>query len=367
MKHKNVFKIAVDCDDVLFPCTELALDLMQNKYKFDPPLRLDEVTEWAPSGNRTDCILECFNDPKFFEMQKPYPGAQEFIRQLSKKGTIYILTAVEPEIMGIRAMAILKYFPEIDPHNIILTSSKDLVDIDVIYDDGAHNILSSKAKFPVLMRRPWNQHISGVLAVNNYNEFLHLIDVIKSRYNEKPVDKEKAKIIALVGPSGSGKTTIAEKLLKTDQFEKPISYTTRMRRDTETDSAYYFVDLPTFQNLKDNGEIFESTMYSGCAYGSSKHEVEKILNSGKNVVIPIDMCGAMGIKSTFDNAVTIYVNRNKKLLLQALLERNITNEDKINRIISMDAEERNSDLCDYIVNNNANIDDVINEILSIVL
>lgn len=366
MKYKNVFRIAVDCDDVLLPCIDLALNIMQKKYNFDPPLDLNEITGWLPSGGRADCLLECFNDPEFFKSQTPLKGAQEFIKELTEKGTVYILTAIKPEFMGIRAQTIMKYFPDIDPNNIILTSSKNVVDIDVLIDDGAHNILTSKAQFPILLRRPWNNHLSGILAVNNYAECLNLIDVIKNRYTQKPLEKDKLKIVSLIGPSGSEKTELVKELLKTGKFTKPISYTTRKKRKDEDENSYYFVDNHTFNNLKDMGEIFESTVYSECAYGSSKHEIEKILASGKNVVIPIDMCGAMGLKSEFENAVTIYVDRSKKQLLTSLLEKNISIEDKVNRILSIDAEERNSDLCDYIVNNDADLSKVVNEILSIV-
>ena len=108
-------------------------------------------------------------------------------------------------------------------------------------------------------------------------------------------------------------------------------------------------------------------MYAECAYGSSKNEVERILKKGKNVVMPIDMCGAMGIKSTFDNVVTIYVDRHKKVLISAILERNCSNEDKANRIISIDAEEKNSEICDYVVSNNAKLDTTIADILNTIL
>ena len=46
---------------------------------------------------------------------------------------------------------------------------KDKLDVDILFDDGMHNILKSNAAYPILMRRPWNQSASGMLAVNNYD------------------------------------------------------------------------------------------------------------------------------------------------------------------------------------------------------
>jgi guanylate kinase len=365
MKRKNVFNVALDFDEVLCPCTELAVQVKQQELQFNPPLSLNEITEWAPSGKRTDCIIDCFDKPWFFEMQKPYPGAQDFIRELVKKANVFILTAVAPEIMGIRAKTILKYFPEIPSENIILTSAKSVVDIDVLLDDGAHNILATRAKYPVLMRRPWNHHISGILAVNNYDEFLHLVDEIKDRYIEPPIDKSKPKVVALVGPSGSGKNEIADRLEKAN-FKKPISYTTRERMETETEGEYHFITEEAFQQMKAEKKFFESTMYANCAYGIVRKDIEDIIASGKNVVVPIDMCGAIGLKSSFENVVTIYIDRNKRQLLKTILDRPSSNEDKINRIISIDAEERNSEICDYVVDNKTSIDDTVGEILSII-
>ena len=353
--------VALDCDDVLMSCIELAMNIQNKALKFDPPMTLDEITKWSPAGVRSDCILECFKKPSFFKKQQPYPGAQEFVRKLSEKAEVYILTAVPVCAMGIRAEMIKKYFPEIPDDHIILTKAKDLVHPDVLLDDASHNILASNAKYPVVMRRPWNADLSTALSVNNYEEFLVLIDVILNRYEKPEINTNEPFVLGLVGLSGSGKTTIAQKLVETGQFEQPSSYTDRPRRSDN--EIYHFVSTEEFKELKKSGEIFESTIYSGHNYGSSLTAINDIFSRGKSAVIPIDICGAIGLKTHFKNVATVFVDRDKRSLVEAILQRDCSNEDKANRILSMEVEVKNADLCDYILNNNKDIDESITELL----
>ena len=358
-KHKPL-KVALDCDDVLVPCIELAMQIQNKKLKFDPPMTIDEITAWSPTGTRSDCILECFNNPSFFKKQKPYDGAQDFVRKLCEKAEVYIMTAVPVCAMGVRAEMIKKYFPEISDDHIILTKSKDLVNIDVLLDDAPHNILNSSASFPVVMKRPWNNSLSGMLSVNTYDEFLMLIDTILNRFNEVEVDSSVSNIIAMTGVSGSRKSFIVQKLVETGKFQQPSSYTDRPRRDKN--ETYNFVTTEEFNELKKNGEILESTVYAGHNYGSSKTMIQKILDSGKNVVIPIDICGALNLKTNFSNVITVFVERDKRKIVEAILKRKCSDEDKVNRIMSIEAEMKNAEICDYILDNNRDIDDVLDEL-----
>lgn len=358
--------VGLDFDDVLAPCMQNAVDYCNKKYHMD--LTIDEITSWLPMGTRVDIILECFKDPEFYETQKPFEGAQAFVRKLQEICDVFIVTAMPVNFMGIRGGTINKYFPTIPDDHIIMTSSKNMVHLDMILDDGAHNILSTPAKYPVIMRRPWNRNLTGILSVNNYDEFLELVKQIQNRFVEKPFDNSKPGVIGVVGPSGVGKTTIVEAAIDKypDLFQKPRSYTTRSQRDNESAEAYRFVSKETFSNLRSTGEIFESTIYSGNQYGSSKSEVDAILAKGKNVILPLDMCGAIGMKASFENSTIIYVDRHKRDILTSLLSRNSSIEDKVNRIISMPAEEKNAELCDYIITNNGTVEEAIAELMEII-
>ena len=99
----------------------------------------------------------------------------------------------------------------------------------------------------------------------------------------------------------------------------------------------------------ETGEMFQSTMYAGHGYGSRKADVEEILARGKHVLTTMDICGAMSLKTNFQNVITIYLKREKKTLMTRILSKNTSVEDKVNRLMAMDAEKQNITLCDYAV------------------
>lgn len=191
-----------------------------------------------------------------------------------------------------------------------------------------------------------------MLAVNNYNEFLKIVEVIAESYSVTSGENapEDPSIVVLVGASGSGKSKIAAQLLQdTDRFEKLISYTTNDPTAVEENQWYNYVSLETFRDMCDSGEMFQSTMYSGHGYGSRKADVIKILRSGKRVLTTMDISGAMSLKTHFKNVLTIYIKRDKKKVMASILRKNSSIEDKVNRLTSLDFEQQNADICDYVV------------------
>jgi guanylate kinase len=99
----------------------------------------------------------------------------------------------------------------------------------------------------------------------------------------------------------------------------------------------------------ESGEMMQSTMYAGHGYGSRKGDVEKILAQGKQVLTTMDICGAMSLKTHFPNVTTVYVQRDKRSLLENLLTKPLSLDEKIRRIMSLEAEQKNAEICDYIV------------------
>ena len=104
--------------------------------------------------------------------------------------------------------------------------------------------------------------------------------------------------------------------------------------------------------MSDNGDFFESTTYAHHSYGSRKSDVQQILDKGKNVLTVMDICGAMALKTHFPNVITIYIKRDKRALLTSILRKNSSVDDKVNRLLSIEAEIKNAQVCDYVVEMN---------------
>ena len=355
MNRNFRLSVALDIDDLLMSCTEYAIQLANEKYHFEPPLSIYEASGWGKLGTRVDVIHEFFAKPEFYETMPVLEGAKEFVDKLSKKAEIFISTAVPPEFMGIRARRIREEFPQIPADHIYMGARKDKITTDVLFDDALHNVLNSNAQYPILMRRPWNQNSTGMLAVNTYDEFLKVIDVIARSYakqDDTPILSEPS-IIVLVGPSSCGKSKLATRILKKyPEFEKPVSYTTKDPTAIEDNDWYQYVSVEKFREMVESGEMFQSTMYAGHGYGSIKSDFENILAQGKHVITTMDICGAMSLKTHFDNVTTVYISRQKKSMIETILRKNSSIEDKANRIMGLDFCAQNKDLCDYVINFN---------------
>ena len=365
MSRRFRMTTALDVDDVLLECIPYAIKLANDKYKFDPPLTIYEVDRWGKLGTRADVIFEFFTE-EFFRTQPVIAGAKEFVRKLSQMTEVFVCTSVYPQFMSIRAEVIMREFPEIPPENIYMASRKDKLNVDILFDDGMHNVMKSNAAYPILLRKPWNQSATGMLAVNNYDEFLKLVEVISTSYSTMRDDNKNPSIVALVGPSGSGKSDIAKVLLeKEPRFEKLLSYTTIDPTANTENDWYNYVDKNEFFKMLENHELFESSMYAGHGFGSKKSDVDALLCDGKTVLTIMDICGAMSLKTHYKNVVTVYIKRDKRDLLSSILKKNSSDEDKVNRIISIDDERRNEEICDFVVENNGDYEAAAEKIIEL--
>lgn len=352
MDRKYKLSIALDIDDLLMECVPYAIRLANEKYQFDPPLSIYEIDRWGKLGTRADVIFEFFEDPEFFKNQPVAEGAKEFVRKLSQIAEVFVATSIKPEFMGIRAMRIIEEFPEISPDHIYMGQRKDKIDVDILFDDGMHNVFRSNAKYPILLRRPWNQQATGVLAVNTYDEFMKLVEVIADSYRGgiERYTLSQPSVVVLVGSTGSGKNEIAKLLMeRTNCFEKLVSYTTNKKECNRDSENYHYVTMNEFLEMREADELFESTVYANYHYGSKKTDVETILAKGKHVLTVMDICGAMSLKTNFPHVITIYVKRDKRDMLRDIIGRKLPTEDKVNRIIAIDSEGHNAEICDYVV------------------
>ena len=332
-------KIGLDWDDVTAPFNSEAIAMANEKYNYNPPLALEEITSWENTG-RTSVIKEFYQMEELYKRQVVSENTKKCIRELMEIADVYFITAVYPQFMGIRAAQILEAFPELPPENIILGNAKNLVQFDIILDDAIHNVLESPATYPVLMRKPWNWKMTGLLSVNNINEFVLMVEQIINAAMHRTHEIKVPSVLALVGPSGSGKSRIAKNLRQDERFESPLTYCTK-----QSNKHNYLTEE---EFAKQN--FFEKTRYAGVQYGTKKEDIQAVLDRGHFAVMPLDMCGAIAMKRHFPTAI-IYINKDKEELIKDIIEEDYTTEEKTLRLLSIDAEKRNREICDYVVDN----------------
>lgn len=345
---REPLKIGVDVDDVLYSCNQHAIDMLR-KDKDISSISIHDVTAWGSMGNMLDERKAYFSRPDFVENQPILPGAQEFIRELSTRGEVIFATAVGGGLMGARAERLMRDFPEVPERNIMIGARKDLLSLDILLDDGVHNILGSSAKYPVLFRRPWNNHLTGLLAVNAYGDFLRLVDQIRKPFPKEECRLHEGGVLCLIGPSGSGKSALARELLKNPRFEKPATTTSRRKRHGE-DDAYHFISFSEFQQKQDSGDFLESTVYGGNYYGATRSEVDSIVKRGHIAVMPVDICGGISLKNAYpQHTMLVFLKRSRAAVIDAIIQKDCPQNEKVLRILSLDAEYRNEDICDETI------------------
>lgn len=123
--------------------------------------------------------------------------------------------------------------------------------------------------------------------------------------------EKRGKLVIFSAPSGSGKSTIIQSLLNRDlNLSFSISATSRAPRGTEKNGVeYYFISPEEFRQRIANGEFLEyEEVYAGKFYGTLKSEVERILDSGRNVIFDVDVVGGLNIKKYYgDQALALFI------------------------------------------------------------
>lgn len=116
-------------------------------------------------------------------------------------------------------------------------------------------------------------------------------------------------LFIVAAPSGAGKTTLVGMLLERDpQVRLSISHTTRPPRPGEQDGVqYHFVDVPTFQAMREHGDFVEWAEVHGNFYGTSRPWLAQRMAAGEDVLLEIDWQGAQQVRKQFPDAVGIFV------------------------------------------------------------
>lgn len=175
--------------------------------------------------------------------------------------------------------------------------------------------------------------------------------------------------IILSSPSGGGKTTIAHQLLAVRRdVGYSVSCTTRPSRDGEVDGRdYHFRSLKDFRRGQAAGEFAESAEVHGHLYGTLRAEVDRVLSSGKHVIMDIDVQGARQFAAAFSDSVLIFILPPSAEALIARLEARGTENPKslIRRFRSAKDELKAIDLYQYVVVNDE-VDSAVAAISSII-
>ena len=142
----------------------------------------------------------------------------------------------------------------------------------------------------------------------------------------------KGLLFIVSGPAGSGKGTVVNELIsKHPSLALSISATTRQPRPGEVDGVHYhFISKEEFEQRIKDGKMLEYATYSGNYYGTPQKEVEEAMNEGKDVILEIEVAGAMQIKEKIKDSVAIMLTPPSKEVLEARLRgRGTETEDVI--------------------------------------
>ena len=184
------------------------------------------------------------------------------------------------------------------------------------------------------------------------------------------IQKSKGILIVLSGFSGSGKGTIMKELMKkySDQYALSISATTRQPRPGETDGVeYFFKTKEQFEEMIAQDKLIEYARYVENYYGTPKSYVEEQLASGKDVILEIEIQGALKVKEKFPDTVLLFVTPpSAEALKERLTGRGTETAEVIASRLSRAVEEAEGiEEYDYLVVNDV-LEDCVEEVHTII-
>lgn len=168
--------------------------------------------------------------------------------------------------------------------------------------------------------------------------------------------KNKGKLVVISGFSGAGKGTLMKALMKEygDSYALSVSATTRKPRPGEMDGVdYFFVTKDKFEQMIAEDALIEYAQYVGNYYGTPKEYVQQQLDLGKNVILEIEIQGALKIKEKFPDTVLMFVTApNANELKNRLVGRGTETPEVIAARLSRACEESmGMEKYDYLVIN----------------
>jgi len=180
---------------------------------------------------------------------------------------------------------------------------------------------------------------------------------------------KKGLLLVISGPSGTGKGTICNEILKKDDnLSVSVSCTTRKPRPGEKEGiSYYYKSHEEFRAMIEENGFLEYAQVFDNYYGTPVFGVEEKRNAGKDVILEIDVQGALNVKKIADDAILIFIAPpSVEELSRRLRKRNSETEEQIAlRLSRVESEMKLSDKYDYIVVNGA-LETAVEDVLGII-
>lgn len=181
----------------------------------------------------------------------------------------------------------------------------------------------------------------------------------------------KPKLIVISGPSGVGKDTVLDRMKERElPFHFVVTATTREQRPNEIEGEdYFFLSKDEFLRMVREGEFFEHALVYDEYKGIPKVQIEEALESGRDVVMRVDVQGAETVRSKKPDAVLIFLSTSTEdeLIRRLKLRRTETAEKLALRIESAREELMRVPVFDYyVVNRDEQLDKTVDTILAIV-
>lgn len=179
-----IIKLGIDADEVIFDM--LGYLFLQYNYKYNTGITMNDITQYNLEPVVGKHGIQMFCESGFFNNLKPFPNAVDVLKRLSYNHEIFIITH---PMNGVCAMdkyeSFSKVLPFIPHKNIIMTSRKELIDIDLLFDDCPRYLENCKEKMiTVVMDRLYNKNVDAKFRIYN-NDWFSFEGLIEKLYGVK--------------------------------------------------------------------------------------------------------------------------------------------------------------------------------------